>query len=167
MRQYSKLLEKTGYRSVDELYTSLTTGRTETEKPWTPSYKDYNFLLFDAIKMGDQVAKEYLEWFCRELARYVIVAARRLKMEKRDIAMVLSGSVPKSGSLMSELLQQRLKEDLPGIKCLNARFEPVAGALLLEYDRLYPGGIPEEVMRRFEQSCAERSLFRQISPEEA
>jgi N-acetylglucosamine kinase-like BadF-type ATPase len=160
------LLEKTGYRSVDELYMSVTTGSTETEKPWVPVYKEYNFLLFDAIKMGDQVAKEYLEWFCRELARYVIVAARRLKMEDRDITMVLSGSVPKSGTLMSDLLQRRLKEELPGINCVNARFEPIVGALLLEYDRVYPDGIPEKVMRRLEQSVSERKLFRQISPDE-
>jgi N-acetylglucosamine kinase-like BadF-type ATPase len=154
------LLAETGYPSVEELFMSVTTGRTETELPVRPVYKEYSPLLFQAIRMGDAVAREYIEWFCRELARYVIVAARNLSMQDRDIVMVLSGGVSKSGSIMVDLLQQRLKEELPGIRCLNARFEPVVGALLLAYDRIYPEGIPAEVMSRLEDCCGERNLFR-------
>ena len=159
------LLEKTGYPSADELLMALTTGRSETERPWTPVYKDYSPILFQAIKMGDPVARDYIEWFCGELAWYIIIAAGKLKMREREISMVLSGGVPKSGSLMLALLEQGLKKELPGIKCLHARFEPVVGALLLEYDRLYPAGIPDEVTRRLEQSCAGRNLFRSFSPD--
>jgi N-acetylglucosamine kinase-like BadF-type ATPase len=154
------LLKQTGYRSVDELYMSVTTGRTETEIPWRPVYKDYSPLLFQAIRMGDGVAKEYIEWFCAELAQYVIIGARKLSMEDRGITLVLSGGVPKSGSIMVELLQQELEKNLPGIKCINARLEPVVGALLLEYDRLYPQGIPEKVIEEVESCAAERNLFR-------
>ena len=157
------LLEKTGYQSVDELFMAVTTGRTETETPWKPAHKEYSPLLFQAIKMGDPVANDYLGWFCEELARYVIVAARKLSMQDREITMVLSGGVPKSGSLMVDLLQKHLLKDLPGIKCVHGRFEPVVGALLLEYDRIYPEGIPEEVMKRLEQGCAEHNLFRSFS----
>ena len=161
------LLEKTGYQSVDELYMVVTTGRTETEKPWVPVYKDFSPLLFQAINLGDSVATDYLEWFCRELAQYVIIAAHKPNMQNRKITMVLSGGVPKSGSLMVDLLQSRLKEELPGINCVHARFEPVVGALLLEYDRLYPSGIPEEVMRHIERSCTERNLISTFSVGEA
>jgi N-acetylglucosamine kinase-like BadF-type ATPase len=157
------LLEKTGYRSVDELYMSVTTGCTETDVPWTPSYKEYSPLLFQAVNMGDAVAKMYIEWFCRELARYVIVAAEKLGMKDREITMVLSGGVPKSGSIMVELLQKNLKQDLPGINCLNARFEPVIGALLLGYDKFYSGKIPPDLMREIERCSAERNLFRSFS----
>ncbi|MDR0497581.1 MAG: hypothetical protein LBH42_08210, partial [Treponema sp.] len=136
------LLEKTGHKSVDELYMHITTGRTEAEIPWKPVYQDYSPLLFLAISKRDTVAKNYLKWLCAELARYIIITARRFKMQDRDITMVLSGGVPKGGSLMTELLEQRLKKDLPGIQCLHARFEPVVGALLLEYDRIYPDRIP-------------------------
>jgi N-acetylglucosamine kinase-like BadF-type ATPase len=156
------LLEKTGYRSVDELYMSVTTGCTETDIPWRPSYKEYSPLLFQAIQMGDTVAREYIEWFCRELARYVIVAAIKLGIQKQEITMVLSGGVPKSGSIMVDLLQKDLKEDLPGTKCLNARFEPVVGALLLEYDHLYPDGIPGDVMRDLERCSGEHDLLRRL-----
>ncbi|MDR3173209.1 MAG: hypothetical protein LBU19_03070 [Treponema sp.] len=157
------LLEKTGYRSVDELYMSVTTGCTETEAPWIPSYKEYSPLLFQAVNMGDTVAKMYIEWFCGELAHYVIVAAGKLGMKDREITMVLSGGVPKSGSIMVDLLQKNLKQYLSGINCLNARFEPVMGALLLGYDKLYPGGIPAGVMREIERCSAERNLFRSFS----
>jgi N-acetylglucosamine kinase-like BadF-type ATPase len=154
------LLEKTGYRSVDELYMSVTTGCTEADIPWAPSYKEYSPLLFQAVNMGDAVAKAYIEWFCGGLARYVVVAAGKLGMKDREITLVLSGGVPKSGSIMVDLLQKNLTQDLPGINCLNARFEPVVGALLLGYDKLYPGGIPPGVMREIERCSAERNLFR-------
>jgi N-acetylglucosamine kinase-like BadF-type ATPase len=157
------LLEQTRYRSVDQLYMADTTGRTETEMPWRPVYKAYCPLLFQAIRMGDRVARNYIEWFCEELAQYVIVAARKLSMENREIILVLSGGGPKSGSVMVELLGQNLLKHLPGIKCLNARFEPVVGALLLEYDRLYPRGIPEKVIKELESCTAERNLLRSFT----
>jgi len=151
------LLEKTGYVSVDELFMSVTTGRTETEIPWTPVYKDYSPLLFRAIEMKDQAAADYLEWFCDGLAGYVITAVKKLGMRDREITMVLSGGVPKSGAIIGETLEKRLREDLPRVKCLDARLEPVAGALLLEYDRLYPDGIPPEVIVRLKRSCADKN----------
>ena len=157
------LLEETGYQSVDELHMSVTTGRTETEKPWVPEYKNYSPLLFQAVNAGDEVAKNYLEWFCNAIARYVIVAVEKLGMKEREVTLVLSGGVPKSGSIMIDLLQKRLKEDLPEINCIHARLEPVVGALLLEYDRLYPEGIPEEVIKRLEQCCGKYNLFRSFS----
>ena len=154
------LLDETGYSSVDELHMVYTTGRTETELPLKPVYKEYSFLLFRAIEMGDSVAKEFLEWFCKGLARYVINAARRLKMKDREITVVLSGGVPKSGAIMGEILKKYLTEGLNELIFINARFEPVVGALLLEYDRLYSGGIPEDVMKRLENCCMERNLVR-------
>jgi N-acetylglucosamine kinase-like BadF-type ATPase len=154
------LLKQTEYQSVEELYMAVTTGRTETEAPWKPVYKEYCPLLFQAVRMGDRVAANYIEWLCEELAQYVIIGARRLGMENREITLVLSGGVPKSGSIMVDLLQQKLLKHLPGIKCVNARFEPVVGALLLEYDRLYPQGIPEQVVKELESCTGKRNLFR-------
>ena len=157
------LLEKTGYESVDELFMHISAGRHENEKHWEPAYQNFCPLLFQAVKAGDMVANNYLQWFCSDLARYVIIAAIKLGMQEREISVVLSGGVPKSGSLMVDLLQKRFKEDLPGVNCIHACFEPVVGALLLEYDRIYLEGIPGEVMRRLEQNCAKRDLFRSFS----
>jgi len=159
------LLEKTGYKSVDEILMHITAGRHEDEDQWEPTYQDYTTLLFQAIKMGDKVALNYLKWLCKDLARYVIAASQKLNIQDREITVVLSGGVAKNGALMSELLEKELKEHLPKTKCVNARLEPVAGALLLDYDRLYPDGIPKNVMERFEQSCTERNLYRSFSME--
>jgi N-acetylglucosamine kinase-like BadF-type ATPase len=158
------LLEKTGYASVEELCMSVTTGRAETEAPWRPVYQDYGPLLFQAIRMGDAVAKDYIDWFCAGLARYVTTAARRLDIQDRDFTLVLSGGVPKGGDVMRGLLEQKLKEEMPALRCVNARFEPVVGALLLEYDRLYPEGVPPEVMDELERSAGRYRLFRSLAP---
>ena len=142
---------------------SVTTGRTENELPWTPVYQEYCPLLFEAINEGDKVAARFLQWLCGALAGYVITGAKKLNMQDREITMVVSGGVAKSGAILGEFLQQRLKEDLSGIKCVDARFEPVVGALLIEYDRLYPEGIPKEVTSCIEQSCTKKKLFREFS----
>ena len=159
------LLEKTGHQSTEDLFMHMTAGRNENETQWEPAFQDYSHLLFHAIKAGDKVAGGYLEWFCRDIARYVITGSKKLNMQDREITLVLSGGVAKNGALMSELLEKRLKEELPLLKCVNARLEPVAGALLLEYDRLYPDGIPQNVMQNIEQGCKERSLYRTFTLE--
>lgn len=154
------LLEETGYGGVDELLMAITTGRTENEPKWLPAYKEYGPLLFRAVAMGDAVAAEYLDWLCRDLTRYVTIGARRLAMEDRSFDLVLSGGVPKGGAVMLELLQKHVRDALPAVRCLEARFEPVVGALLLGLDEIYPGGIPRPAMERLEEGCRERRLFR-------
>ena len=156
------LLEETGYNSVDELYMHITAGRSEKEDQWEPAYQNYSPLLFQAVKAGDLIASNYLDEFCRGLARYVTVAARKLAMQDREITVVLSGGVAKNGNLMQELLEKHLREDLGCVRCINASLEPVAGALLLGYDRLYPGGIPGEIQGLFEQGCLKYNLYRQL-----
>jgi N-acetylglucosamine kinase-like BadF-type ATPase len=154
------LLEATGLGSVEELHMLFTTGRAEDEPPSPPHYKEFCPLLFEAIRLGDQVALSYIDQYCAGLAKYVIVAARRLSMEKRDITVVISGGVCKEDNVVSALVEKHLREALPGTRCVDACFEPVVGALLLEYDRIYPGGVPESVMGELERSCAQYGLFR-------
>lgn len=156
------LLDATGYDSAEDLFIATTTGPTEDAKPWVPTYKQYSPLLFQAVGRGDPVSLAYLENFCRELARYVILASKKLGMERRDITVVLSGGVLKSGSVMVGMIQKHLALELPGAKCVNAAFEPVVGALLMEYDQIYPDGVPEPVMRRLRASCALHSLYRAV-----
>jgi len=157
------LLEKTGHKSTDELLMHITAGRDENEDQWEPVYQDYSPLLFQAIKMGDKIALDYLEWLCGDLARYVIIAGKKLNMTDREITVVLSGGVAKNGALMSQLLDKKLKEHLPGVKCVNARLEPVVGAMLLDYDRIFQDGIPQDVKQRFEQCCTQYNLLRKFT----
>lgn len=154
------LLDATGYSNAEELHMAVTAGRTDKEPRWEPVYKDYCPLLFDAVHLGDSVAVALLERYCEELAHYVAVAAKRLFMVDRSFDVVLSGGVSKGGSAMRDCLEQHLTRLLPGARCVEARFEPVVGALLLEYDRLYPDGIPVQVMATLEKDCRQLGLTR-------
>ena len=156
------LLEETGHSSVDELNMHISAGRNENEDQWEPVYKEYSHLLFKAVRAGDALACRYIKDFCKGLASYIKLGAAKLGMQDREICLVLSGGVFKSGSLMADLIYENLKQDLKGIECVHAHFEPVVGALLLEYDRIFPGKIPEKIMLKLEASCEEKKLLRII-----
>lgn len=156
------LLDYTGFSSVEEFYMLCTTGRTEEEPPKQPVYKDFCPLIFEAIRLGDAVSLQYIDQFCAALANYVVVAAKKLDISGRPLPVVISGGVCKGDNIISELIEVYLKESIPGAYCINARLEPVVGALLLELDRVYPKGIPDNVMKTLESGCAERGLFRDI-----
>lgn len=156
------LLEATGCSSAEEFHMLRTTGRTENEEPIRPVYKDFAPLLFQAIAMEDSLAKAFLERFGRELAHYVVVAAQRLGMAERNITVVMSGGVCKGDSLLTKTVERYLRKELPGACCVDARYEPVVGALLLEYDKLYPNGVPCAVMAELERGCARLGLFRRV-----
>jgi N-acetylglucosamine kinase-like BadF-type ATPase len=158
------LLEKTGFPTVDELFMAMTTGRTEEEKPYFhPVYKEYCPLLFPAIAEGDAVAREYLDWLCGELVEYIVIGVNKLDIGERPFNVVLSGGVSKGGERMGERLTHYLSQRLPNAQFVEAKLEPVVGALLMGYDKLYPTGIPAEVTNTLETCCAERNLFRSIS----
>jgi len=157
------LLRETGYSSVDELFKMITTGRTEEEKPWRyPVYKDYGPLLFHAINEGDKVSMAYLDWLCEELVKYIVIGVKKLSIGERGFDVVLSGGVSKGGNIMGERLGYYLNKRLPNARFVEARLEPVVGAMLLEYDKLYPTGVPENVMRTLEECCAARKLIRTV-----
>ena|GEM_PF-680960 len=158
------LLEETGHSSVDELYMHISAGRNENEDQWEPVYKEYCHLLFKAAIAKDELSCKYLDWFCRGLASYIKLGAIKLGMQDREINLVLSGGVFKNASLMADLIYVNLKQDLNGIKCIHAHFEPVVGALLLEYDKIYTGKIPDKVILVLEKSCMEYNLIRLINP---
>jgi N-acetylglucosamine kinase-like BadF-type ATPase len=157
------LLKKTEHKTVDELYMHITSGRTETEEKWWPDYPTFGPLVFTAIEMGDKVACAYLEWLCHGLANYVVVGAKRLNIGGRPITVVLSGGVPKGGSVMRDLLEKNLRDALPNAVCVEAKLEPVVGALLLGYDKAYPEGIPQEVQDRLAENCRAKNLYRNIA----
>jgi N-acetylglucosamine kinase-like BadF-type ATPase len=157
------LLKATGFGTVEEMYTLYTTGRTLDEPPRPPAYKEFCPLLFEAMRMGDAVSLRYIDEFCAALANYVAVAAKRLNIGGRPLPVVISGGVCKEGDgIVAELIEKHLKKTMPKASCLNARLEPIAGALLMELDRIYPQGVPEGVMRTLEGCCAERGLFRDV-----
>ena len=156
------LLEQTGDASVDELLMRITTGRTETEATWEVSYKDYCPMLFQAVRMGDETAYAFLDNFCKALVNYIVAGAKRLSLNKAGFPVVLSGGAPKGGAVMGEMLEKHLRAHFPKGICVEARLEPVAGALLLAYDRFYPDGIPGDVQENLEKHYREKHLIRKV-----
>ncbi len=104
-----------------------------------------------------------MKGFCAGLANYVIVAAKKLGIINRPLPVVISGGVCKGDNIITELIEKYIKESIPGAYCLNAKFEPIIGAVLMEMDRIYPEGIPGEVMANIERCSTERGLYRNIS----
>jgi len=155
------LLEETGHRSVDDLFIEITTGYGEEEQPVYPVYKDHAALLFRAIERNDSVAYNYLDWLCKELIRYVVIGVEELSIGGRELTVVLSGGVPKSGDIMRERLLYHLQQALPNASLISAKLEPVAGAMLLGLDKIYPQGIPSGINDVFEQNCIQRKLLRE------
>jgi len=154
------LLDETGHVNVDDLHMEITTGCSEHEKPKDPVYKDYAPLLFRAIDLDDEVAKNYLDWLCKELVNYVVIGVNELSIGDRELNVVLSGGVPKGGDIMRHRLLSHLSKALPNASLIDAKLEPVVGALLLGYDNYYPQGIPKNVTDTLDLNCAERKLFR-------
>ena len=154
------LLYETGFDTVDELFMVVTTGRTVDEEPRCPVYKDYCPLLFRAVELGDPVACGYLDWLCEELVNYVVIGVNKLGIGERELALVLSGGVPKGGNVLRERLEHFAKVKLPNAHVIEARLEPVVGALLLQYDKIYPQGIPGGVLSNLYRNCSARSLYR-------
>ena len=156
------LLEEMGYSTVEEMHMVITTGRTEDEKPNYPLYQSYAPLLFKAIDEKDKIAVDYLDWLVKEIVQYVVIGVNKVGIGDRKLNVVLSGGVPKGGDIMRERLQHYLKESLPNSTCVEARLEPVVGAMLLAYDKIYPNDVPEDVMKNLEKHAAERNLIRKI-----
>ena len=154
------LLNETGQLNVDDLHMEITTGRSENEQPRYPVYKDYAPLLFRAIDLDDEVAMVYLDWLCKDLVNYIVIGVKELAIGERELNVVLSGGVPKSGDIMSRCLLTHLQQALPNAQLIDAKFEPVVGALLLGYDNLYIRGIPKKVSDTLEINCAEHKLYR-------
>ena len=157
------LLNEAGQVNVDDLHMEITTGLSGNEKPRYPVYKDYAPLLFRAIDLDDEVAIEYLDWLCRELVNYIVIGVKELSIGERDLNVVLSGGVPKSSDSMRRCILYHLQRALPNAQLIDAKYEPVVGALLLGYDKLYTRGTPEKVLDTLEINCAERKLFRRQS----
>lgn len=157
------LLKATGFEDVQELFIVTTTGRTEDEKPLRLKYKDYAWLMFEAMRRGDAAALEYVNGLCKRLSKYVVSGARRMGLSGDGFTVVISGGIVKAGMEMFEILEKHLKESMPGVKCINARYEPVIGSVLYFYDDYYNGGIPDEVLERLDSECVKYGLIRKSS----
>ena len=117
-------------------------------------------LVFQAAYEGDRVACEIIRAFGEGLAELVIAGLRRFDMTRLDVEVVLSGSIFKAtGNLVQEVMIAGIHLAAPNARLVNARYEPVVGAVLLG---LEASGVQvdERVKRNIEGSSQALCLIR-------
>jgi N-acetylglucosamine kinase-like BadF-type ATPase len=147
-----KLLE---FACVDDLL------RADVERHFTNNQtKHLAPLVFQAAWEGDQVASSIIRSFGEGLAELVTAGLQRFQMTDLELEVVLSGSVFKApGTLIQEVMIARLHMTAPKVRLVNARYEPVVGAVLLA---LQASGVQvnEKVKHNIETSCQALNLIR-------
>ena len=158
------LLELSGCASVEEFLIGITT-RKLSFAPQSLSPE-----VFKAAGKGDAVASRIVADFSEGVGAYLENAISRHLPRGCDAELVFSGGVFKGvGRMAADRIAESLAQKFPRLRFVNARLEPVCGALLMLLDRHYSvvekdgggnGGIPPGVMKNFEQGCARYGLIR-------
>lgn len=127
------------------------------------SIKEIAPLVFDAAVEGDEAACHILRGFGIGLAGLVTAGLRRLQMTDLPVEVVLSGSIFKGrGALLERVMQDEIRAIAPHAVLVNARYEPVVGAILLGLEQC--GVVADEGVRaRIEESAQWFGLMREKS----
>lgn len=121
------ILAALGYSSVDALLRAQAERRLKHEK-----IKELAPLVFRLAEEGDLAAQRIIRRFGRGLAELVTTGLRRFEMAELDVEVVLSGSIFKGpGTLLQDTIRAEVHREAPRARLVDARYEPVAGALLL------------------------------------
>ncbi len=112
-------------------------------------------LIFQAACQGDYVACKILRAFGEGMAELVTAGLRRFDMAALDVDVVLSGSIFKGqGSLLQEVIAANVHMVAPKARLVNARYEPVVGALLLGLEAI--GVKTDKTLRRSIEESSRR-----------
>lgn len=130
------LLTRFGLADADTLMEHWITGKLGSAKHLAP-------LAFEAAGAGDEAAAALIRDFARRNARYVDAGLRKFGLNAAETVVVLSGSVFKARpALLGETVKETLTAGRPGLRIVEAAYEPVVGAVLMALDRqggeLYP-----------------------------
>lgn len=155
------LLSCFGCTSVEEFLVGTTTNRIAfTPQSVVPG-------LLNAFLAGDEAAREIIDEFIKGLASYLENAVTRFfpplsaEDEECKAELVYSGGVFKgNGRLITDALTNILSKKFPRLRFVNARLEPVCGALLMQLEKYYAGNIPCSIIETFENGCKQHKLIR-------
>jgi len=126
-----RVLEVYNVQSVDELLRGLLSGLFEGQVPYN-TVKELAPIVFEEAYAGDQVAANILRSFGEGLAELVTAGLEHFDMTRMGVEVVLSGSIFKGvGPLLVESIAANLHRVAPKARLVNARYEPVVGAVLL------------------------------------
>jgi N-acetylglucosamine kinase-like BadF-type ATPase len=108
-------------------------------------------LVFDEATGGDAVARSIVDRLADELATMAIAIARRLRLVRTEVDVVLAGGVFRATEpAFYARLEERITAAAPHAAVARLRARPVLGAALLGLDELgvQPGGAAERSLRR-------------------
>ena len=150
-------LALTGCADVEEFLTKSTTRQI----PFA-AQSLYPCLL-DAARAGDAAANQILDAFTADIAALVANALTRHLPPGCEAELVFSGGIFKgNGRVAADAISNGLSKQFPRLRFVNARMEPVCGALLMLLDRHFGGSIPDEVANRFKTGCEKHNLLRNM-----
>jgi N-acetylglucosamine kinase-like BadF-type ATPase len=107
-------------------------------------------VVFDAAAAGDPVARAIIDRLADELATMAIAIARRLRIARRELDVVLTGGVFRATDpAFYERLEAGVRSAVPGARIHRLRDRPVLGAALMGLDELgvTRGGAAERRLR--------------------
>ncbi len=154
------LLNATGFDSVQELMMAVTTGRNKYEKPWPVQYKHYAWIMLEAYRRNDPLAKQYLRSLCQELVQFIVLGAKKLNA-RENLQVVFSGGIFGLCPSLAELCQELLHPELPDASYILSYRRPILGTVLMWLDKTYDYSIPPAVIASLEQQCIEKNLLYQ------
>lgn len=108
-------------------------------------------VVFDAAAAGDRVARGLADRLADELAVMATAIARRLRIARREVDVVLSGGIFRTSEAgFHGRLEERLRAGIPGARAVRLEAPPVLGAALIGLDELGidAGGPVERRLRR-------------------
>lgn len=88
-------------------------------------------VVIDAANRGDRSANKIVQGAALELADLVKSLIKRAGLSESEAPIVFAGGLLASNTLLSFLLETRLKNDLPRMPILKGAVEPYRGALIL------------------------------------
>jgi len=150
-----RIMDYFGYEDMDALLLAYQRGKLA--KP----IKDVALLLFEEANNNDEEALEIIYSYGKSISKYVISAVRRYDIDTKKCEVVLSGGIFKTDNpLLVETVCTHIHRVYSDLKIIQARYEPVVGAVLMGLDMV------EEKNGRAHITCKEeaekRGLVRRI-----
>ena len=151
----ARVLAAFDLESVDGLLLAYQRGRLS--RP----LKDICPILFATASQGDEVARNVISTFARDVSRYMLAGIRKYQLQETEIEIVLSGGVFKArSSLLLNTIASEIHQVAPKARMIEALYEPVVGAALLVLDEILGRPLPEAVMANCLTSAEKMELKR-------
>ncbi|NSW91245.1 MAG: hypothetical protein HPY74_11355 [Firmicutes bacterium] len=152
-----KVRQRFGISDIDTLLRSDVEGRLPEEKVMLLPLD-----LFEAAYDGDVIAADIIKKYGAGLASLVNARAVLFNMNGIAFDVVVSGSIFKGpGTLLTDVVTSEIHTVCPKANIINARYEPVAGAVILALEKLH-GRYENKIRHNIETTSSNFGLLRQF-----